>query len=65
MPFSPRARACAKKPDRAGGLVDLAGYVVYCEGTTFLFRDGRLDSIRLADLDSDVFKNDRLAPCRR
>jgi hypothetical protein len=45
--------------------VDLPGYVVYCDGTTFLFRDGRLDSIRLADLDSDVFKNDRLTRCSR
>jgi len=45
--------------------VDLPGYVVYCDGTTFFFRDGRLDSIRLADLESDVFKNDRLARCSR
>jgi hypothetical protein len=45
--------------------VDLPGYVVYCDGTAFLFRDGRLDSIRLADLDSDFFKNDRLKRCPR
>ena len=45
--------------------VDLPGYVVYCDGTTFIFRDARLESIRLADLDSDVFKSDRLAHCSR
>jgi hypothetical protein len=45
--------------------VDLPGYVVYCDGTTFIFRDARLASIRLGDLESDVFKSDRLAHCSR
>ena len=45
--------------------VDLPGYVVYCDGTTFLFSDGRLNSIRLSDLESDVFKSDRVAHCSK
>jgi hypothetical protein len=43
--------------------VDLPGYVVYCDGTTFVFEDGRLDSIRAADLSSDVFRDARLRRC--
>lgn len=42
---------------------DFAGAVVYCDGTSFAFADGRLVSIRVADLDSDVFKSDRIRNC--
>lgn len=45
--------------------VDLPGYAVYCDGTTFLFRNGRLDSIRLAELAADVFRADRRKHCSR
>ena len=45
--------------------VDSPLFAVYCDGTTFLFRDGRLDSIRTASLDSDVFKDARLKRCSR
>ena len=45
--------------------VDSPVLVVYCDGTTFLFQDGRLDSIRAADLDSDVFKDARVKRCSR
>lgn len=42
---------------------DLLIVAVYCDGTTFAFVDGRLVSIRVADLESDVFKSDRIRNC--
>ena len=43
--------------------VDLPEFLVYCDGTTFLFRGGRLDSIRLSDIANDVWEKERRRVC--
>mgnify|MGYP001171349398 FL=1 len=45
--------------------VELPGYLVYCDGTTFLFSGGRLESIRISTLEVDVFKAEITAHCAR
>lgn len=44
---------------------DFPQYAVYCDGTAFLFSatGGHLLEIRLSELESDPFKNDRLRNC--
>lgn len=57
-----RERIKSTYPGRIG--VDARDFLVYCDGTTFVFAHGRLESIRMADLETDVFSGDRQARCK-
>jgi hypothetical protein len=58
----PRERIKSTYPGQIA--VDVRDLLVYCDGTTFVFQQGRLEAIRMADLETDVFAKDRQARCR-
>lgn len=58
----PRERIRSTYPGQIA--VDVRDVLVYCDGTTFVFQHGRLESIRMADLETDGFAGDRKARCR-
>lgn len=58
----PRERIRATYPGQVA--VDVRDFLVYCDGTTFVFQQGRLASIRMADLETDGFAGERRARCR-